>query len=90
MFTHRQSSPLPRIHNNPRGGRAHEHWVYLRRSMFERLEERWMLSVEVTYHGNELSGEVLESVQVETVYLGSEWTTDPNLAADRQIMNSFF
>ena len=61
-----------------------------RRSLhFERLESRRLLSVTATFHGDALSGAVLQHVQVESVFIGSQWQTDPNLAQDGTTLNNF-
>jgi hypothetical protein len=62
----------------PAAGRARRF-----RPAVEQLEDRWVPTV--TYHG----GAVLADVGVEALFLGSEWATDPGLAAQTGQIGTF-
>jgi hypothetical protein len=50
----------------------------------EQLEDRRLLSV--TYHG----GPILAHVEIETVYYGSAWSSDPQLRQQSQQLDTFY
>lgn len=58
--------------------------MYRRRARIERLESKRLLAV--TYQGGPLIGHAA----VETIYLGTAWTSDPSLAQTANRLDQFF
>jgi hypothetical protein len=56
----------------------------------EVLEDRVVPTATVRFHGDELHGNVLTNVEVETVYYGSAWANNPPLQQNAQKLDQFF
>lgn len=66
-------------------GRTHYRLALSRRAPIEPLEARRLLTG-VTYQG----GPLIDNVAVDSVFLGTAWTTDPSLEQDATRLNQFF